>query len=547
MSSKRPSEATVVSSRDEVAALVGDEAARQYARLLRLLRAARDMFALIPVESNLAPAERDRLITRLGADLDADGMGLTVAELTYDRWDPVEAMVAECPTDNRAQAILLRGLERTPGLRDGEKRPGAVAVLNHSREAIEARFPVPLIVWCDSRSFDALRWHAPDFFDHFTGLVRIVTSEPAVPTTVPAEGKTPLTQPAEATPDLAARANVGFYREQLADGSLSEEERLRALLGLAAALSDLPGTEGLDAAPEADRVLDEARQMVSPTENADAYARLQQITGEVQRLLGNRTKAARALDQAVRCYRHLVSEQAEPHEPALAWALVSFGIASGDLGDREPARDAYREALAIYRCLGEAHPAAFEPYVAMTLNNLGVVLSALGERESARDAYREALEIYRRLAEAHPAAFEQDVAGTLNNLGVVLRDLGEREAARDAYREALAIRRRLAEAHPAAFKQDMAMTLNNLGNVLSDLGERESAREAFREALEIFELLSEKWPAAFGRKLLITLRNYTGITPEDTADPWWQRWKELQEAGQAQAGDQASGADPAEP
>jgi tetratricopeptide (TPR) repeat protein len=635
MSSKRPSEDTVVSSRDEVATLVGDDGARQYARLLRLLRAARGMFALVPVESNLAPAERDHLIARLSADLEADGMGLRVVELSYDRSDPVAAMVAECRKDDGAQAILLHGLEQTPGLRHGDKRRPTFAILNHSREAIEARFPVPLIVWCGPRSFAALRRHAPDFFDHFTGLVRMVRPEPAGRTTVPAGREGLTTQPAETMPDLAARANVTFYREQLTDGSLSDEDRLRALLGLAAALSELPGTEGLDAAAEAARVLDEARQTIAPSDNGEAYARLQRITGSVQRLLGNRHEAAEALDEAVQCYRDLVLEQGEAYEPALASALVSFGNVLGDSGEREAARDAFREALSIYQRLDDAHPAAFEQDMATTLNNLGLLLRAMGDWESARETFREALPIYRHLAEAHPAAFEQYVAATLYNLGNilgplhqsesareafrdalpiyrrlseahpaafeqyvamtlkslgnVLGDLGELESARDAYDEGLAIYRRLAKAHPAEFEHWVGMTLNNVGNVLTDLGERESARDAYREAVAIYRRLTEADSARYKDYVAFTLMNlgnvldalgepeaardayreaqevfgassenrldslggkvrfqildYVQITPEDGADPWWQRWKEIQDKGEAAAGDEAGDAE----
>jgi tetratricopeptide (TPR) repeat protein len=260
--------------------------------------------------------------------------------------------------------------------------------------------------------------------------------------------------------------------------------------------------------------------------------------GNMLRDLGEREAARDACTEALVIYRRLAQQHPTAFDAKMATTLNNLGNVLADLGEQPAARDAYREVLAIYRRLAQQHPTAFDSAVAATLNNLGNVLGDVGAREAARDAFTEALVIRRRLAQQHPAAFDPDVATTLNNLGNVLCDLDERAPAREAYTEALAIRRRLAQQYPAAFNPTVATTLHNLGIVLRDLGERAAAREAYTEALEIYMPLFRQWPQAFEYNFLTMLWNYINLSEEDTNDPWWQLWKQLQEgAGTAGEGE----------
>lgn len=158
--------------------VLAPELEEPYRRLLRVLRAGQGMFTLVPVESNLTEDERERLLARLREDLAEDGQSLHEVELTYNDWDPVEVLEKELGTEApESVVLLLSGLERTPAGRlsdDGIARPPAFLSLNQARELLEQRYPVLMIVWCEPSTFDTLQLHAPDFFDHFAGLVRFL-------------------------------------------------------------------------------------------------------------------------------------------------------------------------------------------------------------------------------------------------------------------------------------------------------------------------------------------------------------------------------------
>jgi len=136
------------------------------------------MFTLVPVESNLTEDERERLLARLREDLAEDGLSLHEVELTYYEWDPVEVLEKELGTEAPESLVLLiSGLDHTPTGRpsdDGIARPPAFLTLNQVRELLEQRCPAPVIVWCEPYTFGSLQRHAPDFFDHFAGLVRFL-------------------------------------------------------------------------------------------------------------------------------------------------------------------------------------------------------------------------------------------------------------------------------------------------------------------------------------------------------------------------------------
>ncbi len=537
MSSKTLTAAGPPPAADELA----PELAEPYRRLLRVLRGSREMFALVPVESLLSRLDNDRLLDRLRGDLERERLELRLADVFYENWDPLEAIERAWQNldGNTAVVVVLRGLERTPPAPLGltkARRPLAFARLNQVREHIEKHFQAPLVVWCEPESFGALQRYAPDFFDHFTGLVRFGTA--VVSQADEVREPTPQYQvggraegPRQATG--GSRSALRFYEAQIEKSPDGSPERVRALLGLAEALVNLSGSEKPAAANRALEAAQQALASISKDEDPQEWARAQYIQGGALEAAGMLEDARASFERALEIRRALAQDKPEAFEKDVAPTLIYLGNVLSDLGERDAARTAYEEALEIYRRLAEHHPAAFEPDVAMTLNNLGNVLSDLGERDAARTAFEEALEIYRRLAEHHPAAFEPDVAMTLNNLGTVLRDLGERDAARTAYEEALEIDRRLAEHHPAAFEPSVAMTLNNLGNVLRDLGERDAARTSFERALQIFAPFQEKWPAAFDFYLIETLRNYVAVAPEDDQDPWRQRWNELQESSDA--------------
>ena len=574
---------TVAAAPPPTAEELAPELAEPYRRLLRVLRASIGMFAMVPVESLLPKWENERLLERLRRDLERKNTELRFADVFYEDWDPLQAIQRAWKGLVQPAVVVLRGLERTPPAPLGmtkTPRPSAFARLNQVREHIENEFPAPLIVWCEPESFGALQRYAPDFFDHFTGLVRFgsatesMVSEVREPRVEYQLSRVTENLPIEAS---GSRSALRFYESQLEKAPEGSQERVRALLGLAESLLKLTGSERPAAA---ERVLEAAQQAsasLSAEEEPQEWARAQYLQGGGYKAAGKLEDARASFERALAARRNLAAENPAVFEKDLAPTLVNLGIVLRELGKRDAARTSYEEALEIYRRLAERHPAAFELSVAMTLNNLGNVLRELGKRDAARTILEEALEIYRRLAEQRPAAFESDVAMTLSNLGTVFSDLDKHDAARNSLEEALKIRRRLAEQHPAAFEPSVAMTLNNLGTVLNYIGERDAARTAieealeirrrlakrhpaafepdvavtlynfgnvlraldkrddarniYEEALEILEPLSDRWPAAFGAYFVGTLDNYSAVAPEDAKDPWRQKWQKLQGTG----------------
>jgi hypothetical protein len=184
----------------------------------------------------------------------------------------------------------LLGLEDTPGIvpavGEENRRPPALAILNHAREAIRNRCRYPLVVWCDPLTYRALREHAPDFFDYFTGLFTFEG-----PKDVEAEGGRGIDL--GVSPDLGLAAEVpwilkagsssalAIYEEQLAKFRGPTLERARALLGFAETLWALSDTDVSAQESRAETAVMEALSIVPRDESPVDWARGQSILGRL--------------------------------------------------------------------------------------------------------------------------------------------------------------------------------------------------------------------------------------------------------------------------
>lgn len=487
----------------EIAPATTEKAEAAYRRLLRVVRAARGMFALVVVESD--EQVRRAFLERLRDDLGREGIRLCVANLGYRRWDPVEAL--SNVEDPASTVVALLGLEATPPgplATPKPERPPAFARLNQLREVIEHRAPVPLLIWTDSATVTALQRHAPDFFDHFAGIVRFPPSAAfegeatAVHARVLRETETAV---GRRGPKLGG---IRFYEELLETSPEGSPQHRRALLGLAEALLDLPRLDALQSAESALEALDQA---LAADPEPEERARALHLRGTALDLLGRVEDALAAIVEASEVYRHLASRRPEAFASDLAGSLNNLGNRLGDLGRLEEALTTIEQAVEIYRRLAAARPEAFLPDLANLLNNLGTAHGNLGQREPALVATNEAVEIDRRLALRHPETFRPDLARSLNNLGIRLGNLGRRGEALAATEEAVEILRRLASSRPDAFLPDLAMSLNNLGNMLSDLDRQDEALAATQEAVEIRRRLASSNPYAFLPGLAMSLNN----------------------------------------
>lgn len=470
------------------------------------------MFTLILVESNLNTTERDALFERLRQDLCQDGLELKEVKLTYESWDATRALARTLGSSTGENTVLLlQGLERTPPgpiLEEGSSRPPAFAGLNQARELLEDRYRVPLIVWCEPYTYSALQRHAPDFFDHFTGIVRFVTDREGF------QGRKTETldlaraeiDPPKEGPGASAAA-VRFYEKRLEKLEPGSEEHVRALLGLAEALVDRRDVEGIGALERAADAAKSAKEQLSPTEELDEWARANFLVARSLGELGQLEEAMPASQEAVRAYERLAEVRPEAFLLDLAGNLNNLGNLNVELGQPEDALQATQRAVDIYEELAKKRPDAFLLDLAMSLNNLGILHAELGRHDDALQATLRAVDIRETLAEKQPDAFLPGLALSLNNLSIRHAELGHLEDALQAAQRAVDIRETLAEKLPDAFLPGLAASLNNLGLRHAEMGRHDDALQAALRAVDIYETLAEKRPDAFLPDLARSLNN----------------------------------------
>jgi tetratricopeptide (TPR) repeat protein len=456
----------------DLARALGESGEDEYQALLHVLRAAVGMFAVLPLESDFTYPLRDALLEQLRGDLAAEGITLRVVRLSSEDWDVTAHL--ENTDATGPEVVALIGLEETPGIvpEAGAKprRPPAVALLNHSREALRKRLPAPLIVWCDPLTYNAVQEHAPDFYDHYTALFTFLDAAPApLPETF--ERGLQNTEEPHATlhTGIASPASIAFYEDQVARLTEPTPARARALLGLADALWQLHDIHLNQRLERALRLTREALDILSPANQAREWARAQNQFGILLGELPTGDRAAN-LQQAIACFQAALRVLTEADSPQ-QWAATqnNLGIVYSSLPSGDRAANLQQAIACFQAALRVRTEANFPQDWAMTQNNLGNAYRNLpsGDRtanlQQAIACYQAALRVRTE------TDFPQQWAMTQNNLGNAYGDLpsGDRAAnlqqAIACYQAALRVRTE------ANFPQDWAMTQNNLGIVYSSL------------------------------------------------------------------------------
>ena len=141
----------------------------EYAQLVSLLRDSAGHYSLFPIRSDYDIDLRDALLARLTDDIIP--LNLKLVRATEAGEDLVRAILRAACDKNCVVALI--DLELLPDSllpsRPGSERMARIASLNHGREALR-RAGVPVLIWCNGASYQALRQDARDFFDHFTAL-----------------------------------------------------------------------------------------------------------------------------------------------------------------------------------------------------------------------------------------------------------------------------------------------------------------------------------------------------------------------------------------
>jgi tetratricopeptide (TPR) repeat protein len=504
-----------------------DEAADQnYAQLVWMLRRTQGMFALLPVRSNYSVPTRDALLQRLAGDLPE--IPLRIVELSRDSWNAAQ-VVADAAAGLPAQgAIILLGLEETPGIvpagGESHRRPPALALLNHEREAIRSHCPHPLVVWCDQVTYRVLKEHAPDFFDHFTGLFSLEEPKPINaehPPEIPVRACDVLRFSDEAKANLPRGANaaLAFYQERLAAHAEPTSERGRALLGLAEALLSLRDRDVPSHLERAERAAAEALSIFSRHEAPSDWARAQLILG----LIANAYPRGESQDDTRKAIDHFtkaLQEYTEAKFP-VEWARTqnNLGIAYASISQGDRA-DNLQRALGCFTAASRVWTQARFPHDwANTQHNLGLTYANLTTGNRVENLLH-AIACYEAgLSVQTESEFPLDWAITQNALGAAYSNLPSGDRDENLRRGIACYDAALRVLGEAALPACWAMTQNNLGFAFAQLssGNRvenlqqavahyEAALRVYREFEFPFEWATTRHNLDAARSAVETLR-----------------------------------------
>lgn len=486
--------ASVRSSDIDLQSSLGAEGEEDYVRLLRVLRAARGMFALFPIESDFRPALRDAFLARLRSDLSASDMSLQVVRLSRENWNLTDCLDREA-IQLRADVFAVIGIEDTPGMIQEAgipvRRPPALSLLNQLREALHKLIDSPMLLWCDPLSYTALMEHAPDFFDHFMGLFHFMDAAP-VHWVVTLREELPLTDNATTQMNIMprrgipSRAALEFYEDQVSQKSEPNVQRARALLGLADSLWCLRDADVPSRLPRALGAIHEALILLQSSNEQVDYARALSIFGNIlcDLPMGNRTDN---LNRAIECFTAALTVYTESAFPR-QWAAVqnNFGNAYYHLpcGDRnenlKQAIICYEAALRIYT------ETEFPEQWALTQNDLGNIYIQLlsGDRHQnlmrAIAYYENALHVFTE------AALRQDWAMIQNNLGNAYCALPGGDRNENLKRAIACYEAALRVYTKTEFSEQWAATQNNLGTAYCELPSGDRS-ENLQKAIACYE------------------------------------------------------------
>jgi len=226
------------------------------------------------------------------------------------------------------------------------------------------------------------------------------------------------------------------------------------------------------------------------------WARTQNNLGNVLGCMGEREAGSARLEESLRAYHQALMEITRERAP-LAWATIqsNMGAVLKSLGEREADSARLEEAVQALREALEERTRELVPFDwAMSQNNLGSVLQYLGESETGTARLEEAVEAYRAaLQELTHERSPFHWAATQANLGCALTSQGERESGTARLEEAIvAYHAALQESTREAAPLQWARVQYNLGNALKMLGERESSTTRLEEAVAAYRAALEE-------------------------------------------------------
>ena len=478
---------------DALTSALGEAGELEYVQLVSMLEHTQGIFALMLVRSNFTPALRDRLLERLAADLAP--APLSIVRVSKTKYNAAKMLAEAAQFTSCAGVLALVGLEDTPGMVvEGGKemrRPPALASLNHGREALRRACRLPIIVWCSDWVYTTLREHAPDFFDHFTGLFRF---ENAILEDVAMRPETSLFDADDISPlawskkhQNSVQAALKFYEQELKQHSAPTSKRAHLLLGLADTLwtsKNISVNERLEKAKDA---VTEALHLLSSdikeVDWAHGQCTLAGITADLP--TSSQKEHRRNLMQAIRGYKNALQVYTQS-EYAYEWAMIQYNIARTVSEQQSYEKNSWNTAVTHYTAALSVFTRDTYPYEwAMTLNNLGSAYKELSNKGTNANIQK-ALEFYQLTLNVFTETdYPVEWATTQYNLGNTYRYLttGERTEnlakAIVCYQAALRVRTETMQPY------DWARVQFNMGLALHEQGELDMAWQAWKDAARL--------------------------------------------------------------
>ena len=364
-----------------------------------------------------------------------------------------------------------------------------------------------------------------------TGIVLLVTSQPAIQTNVSGQNNTTVTQTGAGTVHITNTRGISEDRfqklaEELGVTKAALNSFFKILEQRAVSPEDLDNT--LRTIAERYKALDEKlKTFISDDPTVQALkeqARQALEAGEFDRAEQLLNEASEKDLQAVQRIEQSIEELEaiiEKNKAIIGKRRLSAAASKAENGDLKYTQLAYGEAAAYYQQAAELVPPDEQSILADYLNEEGTAWLEAGQYTKAQIPLERALDIREKtLGPTH-----LDVAESLGTLAVLYHRQGHYEQAMPFYQRALAIdEKTLGPEHP-----EVATDLNNLAELYRVQGQYAQAERLFQRALAIDEkALGPEHPS-----LATSLNNLAGLYADQgryaQAEPLYQRTLDIWE------------------
>jgi tetratricopeptide (TPR) repeat protein len=409
--------------------------------------------------------ERDRFISGLRRDLEAEGIQLLILDLLQPPesgvpaglLNRIEATFLHALPGHRA-AVMVTNLEAVvryvPELPAPVGQPHDVlATANLQRDRFPEACPGPVILWMTELLERAFVKEAPDLWSWRSHVFDLRTRKIGIPDDWLERSSDDRTVHPEVRlqrleEELAAYRRAGSKRDEI-----------RVLIAMAIARKDSGDFQ------RAREIHEEALRLARETDDARAVCVALTGLGNVFARSGDKVQASVLLREALELVRAIGDVRGEAH------ALNNLGTVEPNLGRSIEMRE---QALAIVRKVGDVEAEG------QLLNNLGTSYWDAGYPDRGVALLRQ------RLALARQTGDRRGESNTLGNLGLAFTATGELQLAIQCHQEALRISREIGD------RRSEAIDLGNLGISYGELGDVAKAMDCFEEALHLARQLNDQ-------------------------------------------------------